>query len=244
MNGKILNSNALKIIGAITMVIDHIGFIFFPTQLIYRIIGRISFPIFAFLISESARYTKNKIKHFLLIFSLGAICQIVYYFLTKDFYFNILITFSISTLLIYGMQELKKSIFNKRVILIVTWAVIFIFAVALTYYINQVFIIDYGFWGCMLPVFASVFDFRNINAPDKLKKLDNLTIRVLSIIPALIGIIIEFPLSYEPYLFLALIPLLVYSGEKGKLNLKYFFYLFYPVHLAVLYGIQMIITLI
>ncbi len=244
MNGKILNANVLKIIGAITMVIDHIGFIFFPSQIIYRIIGRFSFPIFAFLISESARYTKNKTKHLLLIFTLGAICQTVYYFVTKDFYFNILITFSISTLLIYGLQELKKNIFNKRMVYVIVWSIVFILGILLTYYINQIFVIDYGFWGCMLPVCASVFDFRNISVPDKLKKLDNLSIRVLSTIPAIIGIVIDFPVPYEPYLFLALIPLLVYSGEKGKLNLKYFFYLFYPIHLAVLYGIQMLTTLI
>lgn len=51
-NIRILNGNMLKIIAAITMTIDHIGAILFPHILILRIIGRIAFPIFAFMIAE------------------------------------------------------------------------------------------------------------------------------------------------------------------------------------------------
>ena len=57
-----LSGNALKIIGAITMLIDHMGVVLFPGIAILRIIGRISFPIFAFMIAEGCRYTKNKLK--------------------------------------------------------------------------------------------------------------------------------------------------------------------------------------
>ena len=38
------------------------------------------------------------------------------------------------------------------------------------------------------------------------------------------------------------IPLLaLYSGKRGKANLKYFFYIFYPLHLVVIQAISMII---
>ena len=43
------------------------------------------------------------------------------------------------------------------------------------------------------------------------------------------------------YALLALPILLLYSGKRGKANLKYFFYIFYPVHLAALQGIAMLV---
>ena len=74
----ILSGNALKIIAAISMVIDHTGVIFFPDVLIFRIIGRLGLPIFAFMIAEGCRYTKNKLKYFLSLLILGTACQLVY----------------------------------------------------------------------------------------------------------------------------------------------------------------------
>ena len=63
-----ISSGALKVIAAGSMIIDHIGFALFPKITILRIIGRISFPIYCFLLAESARYTGN-IRRFL--FKLG-----------------------------------------------------------------------------------------------------------------------------------------------------------------------------
>ena len=56
---KTLSGNALKIIATILMVIDNVGYIIFPSVLAFRIIGRISFPIFAFMIANGTKYTKN-----------------------------------------------------------------------------------------------------------------------------------------------------------------------------------------
>ena len=81
---RFLNGNALKIIAAVTMFIDHFGLMFYPKNMLFRMIGRLAMPLFAFMIAESARYTRNKIKHFALLFGLGAICQIVYYFFAND----------------------------------------------------------------------------------------------------------------------------------------------------------------
>ena len=72
-NFAILNGNTLKIIAAIAMLCDHVGLMFFPQVSIFRIIGRLAFPIFAFMIAEGAHYTKRKARYFLTIFSLAAI---------------------------------------------------------------------------------------------------------------------------------------------------------------------------
>ena len=59
MKFGIFSNNVLKIIACITMLLDHMGFILFPEYPIFRIIGRIAFPIFAFLLAEGCYYTKN-----------------------------------------------------------------------------------------------------------------------------------------------------------------------------------------
>ena len=63
-----LTGNALKIIAAISMFIDHMGLIFFPGVELFRILGRIALPIFAFMIAEGCKYTKNRLRYFLSVF--------------------------------------------------------------------------------------------------------------------------------------------------------------------------------
>ena len=63
VNLRFLSGNMIKIIAAILMVIDHIGVICGIQDGILRILGRISMPLFAFMISEGAKHTKNKAKY-------------------------------------------------------------------------------------------------------------------------------------------------------------------------------------
>ncbi len=244
---RIFNGNTLKILAAIFMLVDHIGFLIFPDVLWLRAIGRISMPLFAFLISEGCRYTRSKTKHFLLLFTLGVVCQVVYQIaMPGELYFNILITFSISVLTIYAMQYAKQTLFEKESNAVKkTLALLLFFIVVISVYgFCLVFHVDYGFWGCMLPVAASAFDFRKIEAPSWLKNLDVLPLKILCFAIVLLPLVLGSAFSFKIAIFsyLAVLLLLLYNGEKGKKNLKYFFYLFYPIHLAVLEGIAMLIA--
>lgn len=249
MNTKILSGNQLKIIAAVAMVIDHFAVIFCPQNHILRIIGRLAFPIFAFMISEGAKYTSNKIKYLLTMFSVASVCQIAYIIYGQLEPFNILITFSLSTIMIFALQDVKSKLFDKKSSNTQTAVsfLVFFALVALVYYLNTLVLIDYGFAGCMVPVAASLFDFKGTNAPKSLKNLDKIPLRVLCIIVP-ISFIIYRNMSLgdkcvSPFLLMAIPLLMLYSGKRGSAKLKYFFYLFYPLHLAVLEGIYMLINM-
>ena len=235
---RFLNSNAVKFLAAILMVIDHVGLLFFPYNMVFRYIGRLSMPLFAFAISEGCRYTKNKIKHLALLSGLALLCQIVYFVTMESLYMCILVTFSLSVVTIYALQFCKQTLFGTDGILKKAVSVLlFAACVGGVYFLCKVLTIDYGFWGCMMPIFASLLDFRGIeNVPKWLQKADCLPARVLTM-----AVCVFLLYTLEPfcgYWALCAIPLLLlYNGEKGKWNTKYFFYIFYPTHLVILQAI-------
>lgn len=248
MRNKIcfLSGNMLKVLAAIFMTIDHIGVLLLPNIAILRYIGRLAYPIFAFMIAEGARYTKNKVRYLGLIAGLAFICQLVYYFFDNgSLYMCILVTFSLSIILIYSLQFMKKCLFEaganslKKIIGIL----VFLSALTLVYLLNEWFTIDYGFLGCVAPVFASLLDFRGIEVSDVLVRLDNLYLRIgVFGIGILMLAIRSGGMQYFSLLALAL--LFLYSGTRGRLKMKYFFYLFYPLHLVALEGIYILIHLL
>lgn len=235
-----LSGNALKLIAAVLMLIDHMGLLLFPEQMIFRIIGRLAMPIFAFFIAEGCRYTRSRKRYFFSIFSLGALCQIVYFLAMGDTYMNILLTFSLSILMIYAYQDVKDAFSQlepgpkARSVLVLT------FTCWLVSLLNRNFAIDYGFWGCTLPAWASLLHARGPYWSGILGKLDNPKIHVLMMIPGLLLLWANSG-SLQGYSLLAIPLLLGYNGKRGSTRYKYWFYLFYPAHLVLLEGIAMLI---
>ena len=55
-----MNATQLKVIGIVSMTIDHIGYFLFPQMTVLRVIGRLAYPIFAYMIAEGwKRVLKN-----------------------------------------------------------------------------------------------------------------------------------------------------------------------------------------
>ena len=212
-----MTGNILKIIAAIAMVTDHVGLMFFPQNLLLRIIGRLAFPIFAFMIAEGCHYTRNRRRHFGQLFGLAVACQIVYFLAAGDLYLSILFTFSLSVLTIYALQFCKAKPGPLS-------GLVFAATVATVYVLNQVVEIDYGFWGCMAPVFAAIL--RDTKFYTLRRSVTMLGIGLVFLALATGGIQI-FALAALPLLY-------CYSGQRGKVKMKYFFYIFYPAHLALL----------
>ncbi len=241
IRGGFISANALKIIAAIAMLIDHIGVFFFPFSMLYRQIGRLALPIFAFMISEGAVHTRSKLRYFLHIFVLAAACQLVYFFYNGDTYMSILVTFSLGLIAVYAWD------FAKRLLIATEYPVYvrligllpFVAAVAMIYGFNELFTVDYGFTGCMLPWFASLLRMPK-SAPEKLKRLDRTPIHALTMAAGLMLLVNDFG-KIQLWALLALPLLLLYSGKRGRYKMKYFFYIFYPLHLLVLNALYMLI---
>ncbi len=241
-----MNRNALKVIACVTMLIDHIGVILFPGQMVFRYIGRLAMPIFAFFIGEGCLYTRDRKKYFLRVFLMGLVCQGVYLVnslvnKTDDYLdFNILLTFSCSLILCRSFLEFKEALSEKKekslcaakgmtffFVLIFFWGVCVLQEKGV---LKTSF--DYGFFGIILPCFAAV---------SKEKKV-KLSVFAAGLVIFILGLKhYRFDVLLSVCTFIPMLFLLLYNGKPGKLNMKWGFYLFYPMHLAVLYIISMLI---
>ena len=221
---SLLSNNALKLIAMISMLIDHIGLVLFPQIEIFRIIGRLSFPIFAYMIAEGCTYTRSRSRYLLLIAAMGFGCQSVYLFVSGSFYMNILLTFTLSVCAIFSADSfLRKKDGKSLLIFILVWAgIIFLTVATPEIFSTYGFKIDYGFLGVFLPV-AVYFS--------KKKGLKILATALIILGMAHLNSIQIFALASLPLLML-------YNGRRGKLNMKYVFYIFYPTHLAIIYLID------
>ena len=89
------------------------------------------------------------------------------------------------------------------------------------------FAIDYGLWGVLLPVFIYL-------GRDQKEKL-------LLTGAGLVLLALSFTGTTQWFSLLTLPLLALYNGQRGKRQMKYFFYVYYPLHLAVIYGISLLI---
>ena len=218
---KGLTGNQLKLFAVIVMTIDHIGHILFPGVMWLRIIGRLAYPIFAYMIAEGCTHTRSMPKYFATMAGMAAICQVVVYFVTGSLYQYILVTFTLSILLI---GVLKKALQTQSTL----WWLITSAALGAVWMLTQWlpaqlsdtdFSIDYSFCGVMVPVLVWL-------GKNKGQKL---------LLEAAGLMLIAGNVNNIQTLALCALPILaLYNGQRGKWKLKYFFYLYFPAHIVAL----------
>lgn len=220
MQGK-LTSNQLKLLAMLTMTLDHIGVQMFPGVLWLRIVGRLAFPIYAYMIAEGCAHTRNRRKYLLQMAGLALLCQLVYFFAMGSLFQCILVTFTLSILLIYACDTGSRPLTALALL-----GVAFVTVALPRLLPGTDFAIDYGFFGVLVPVAAYLGETRR-------KKL-LFTAGALVVLAWLVG-------GIQWYSLAALLPLALYSGQRGKRRMKWLFYLYYPLHLAAIYGISLLL---
>ncbi len=221
-----LSGNQLKLIALITMTIDHVGAYLLPHYPILRIIGRIAMPIYAFFIAEGCRYTKSKPKYLGLMVGMALVCQLVYFFMMNSTKQCILVTFSLAIMLIYALQYVEK---KKNALSCLLFFSLLVGAYFVSVRLPKMlpgFSVDYGFKGILLPVFV----YLGVTKSQKL-------------LGSAVGMCyLALGSTTQWYSLLALPMLALYSGQRGKGNYKYLFYIYYPLHLAAIYGVSWLLV--
>lgn len=215
-----LTGNQLKIIAMITMTCDHVGMQLFPQLLWLRMIGRLAMPIYAYMIAEGCRHTRDRKRYLLRLLGLGTLCQAVYFVAMDSLYMCILITFSLSVLLICAADSVRAG-HSWGVFAGTTAAVFFLCTILPDLLPGTDFDIDYGLPGVLLPVLIYEGGTKGLLAGLALVALKYGGVQWLA--------------------FLAVPLLLTYNGQRGKTNIGKLFYWYYPVHLVVIYGVSLFV---
>lgn len=266
-----INRDGLKIIAMITMLIDHIGYYFIDiinTNIYYlcRVIGRISMPLFLYMLVQGFFYTKDLKKYILRIFSLSVITQIVIY-ITSLFdvrknnlsvVTNLNIVFSFTLLLITFWLIHEKHIFKK---LNGNWNLIIKMLLLILIIMIYSFIpIDYGYNTLILGlIFYFIERFKiivYINRNNNTLSMKGLLLSfvseknikytyILAIILSMIYIITNNETTIYWYMLLSIIPIYLYNGERGKKRkwINIIYYSFFPIHHMLLYITSIMILL-
>ena len=223
-----LTGNQLKMIALIAMTCDHVGLQLLPQFPLLRIIGRLALPIYAYMIAEGCRYTRDRKKYLLRLAVLAAVCQVVYFVAMGSLYQCILVTFSLSVCLIFAADYARSSRKTSAILLALgIFAAVCVVCVELPRRLSGTdFAVDYGIWGVLLPV---------------LVYFGKLKYGKLALLAA--GLcLLAWELGGIQWWALLSIPLLsLYGGRRGTWKIGNLFYLYYPLHLVVIYWISMVV---
>ena len=215
----------------ITMLIDHIGACVFErglllvdetrndaalfemlrnTDRILRLIGRVSFPIFCFLLVEGFLHTHDRKKYALRLFLFALVSEIPFDLAIMGRLFDPVHQNVFFTLLI-GLLAMMLCDYFRMQAQPVAQVLVLILAMVLAWALHT----DYGYRGVLLIELLYIFRY------DRMKQV--------------VAGAVAF--SWETTAPLAFIPVWFYNGKRGKSG-KWFFYWFYPVHLLILWGVK------
>ena len=210
-----MGSEALRLFGLISMVIDHVGAAYFPDQLWLRIIGRASFPIFAIFVVKGIQKTRSPARYFLRLLFCAAIGQIPFRLLFETPYWNTLFVFSLWVLIQMSWEHLRKKFSLKPV-----WKYGFWMTAAI---VAQILKLEYLYYGIAFLAFMTEF-----------KPKNGLWWCLWTMLHLSLLLTVEFS-WIQVFAFFTPFWLSSIRWEKPKGHLGYWFY---PLHLALLYGIR------
>lgn len=199
----------LKIIAIITMFLDHYYRIIGGPEWL-SILGRLAFPIFAFSISEGYSHTKNVNKYLMRLLNFAIIIQLPNFLGFQEYPLNIFFTLALG---LFCLEILD----NNKINIVVRYIVVLYLC-----FLAEKIGLDYGAYGVILIIL--------FNKLKNNKLYIFIAFLALNLVILKIGNLSEM----QMYSVFSLVPIFLYNGKKGY-GMKYFFYLFYPLHFIFLY---------
>ena len=238
---KILNSNQLKLIAIIAMTVDHIAWAMFDgypsalLPLVMHIIGRLTCPIMCYFIAEGYHYTRNINKYTFRLFAFAFVSHFAYIFASNDFvdfksfipfyYGNFLNQTSVMWSLAWGLVMLRIADSKRIKSIYKVLLVILICIITLS-----------SDWSCIAALCIMAI---GTNRGDFRRQMSWMIFYV-----ALYSLVYFFAIDkaygvLQMGVVLSIPVIAMYNGKRGKnpkINkfMKWFFYIFYPVHLFVI----------
>lgn len=198
-------------VAAVLMVVDHIGAMFFPTIIGFRLIGRLSFPLFAYGIAQGVTYTSNFPKYFFRILFAAVISQPIYVMAFYSSNLNPLFTLAYGAVVLWLYRKGKKEQILATILIL------------LSFWLKS----SYSWYGV-----ATIFLYGFYFSARELSLYGQMALQILYgyTTGAWIQIfsLCSFPLAGRAWNRQVFLP-------------KYFLYVFYPLHLIILVGIRQIL---
>lgn len=223
----VMTTFQIKLLAITAMVVDHIGLFFFPQIIYFRIIGRLAFPLFAWMIANGAHHSRDINKYLKRLFVFALISQIP--FAVADrliglpfWFFNVLFT------LFFGLLAIKfiRETGDKRM-----WIIIIAACALAACFFNT----DYGAVGVLSVVFFYL-TYKSI----KWTAVSQAVLFVSQMFVIIVPFYFRhgaFPsgnmLYLEPLGLISLVFIYFYNGKEGR-KTRYLFYLFYPLQYIVI----------
>lgn len=254
-----LDGTQLKWIALVTMLIDHIGAAVVERLLtetspawlmtvyfVLRIIGRLAFPIYCFLLTEGFAHTGSRPKYLVRLAVFALVAEVPFDLATQNTWFypgyqNVFFTLALGLAAIWGLERFAGRLPLQLLSVVVAGAAAFLLQT------------DYGFFGvgliCVFYLFRqsprrgwAVAAWMLVGMPlytmtqyIGMELPAGLPVWVLAV-DAVLNSAIEWPGLFS------LLWIRRYNGQRGGGMPKYFFYIFYPAHLLVLWGIASLLV--
>lgn len=226
----VLCQEGLKLIACVTMLVDHTAVVFgLPMWL--RVIGRLAFPIYCFLIVEGIAHTRSPGRYFLRLGIMAVISEPIYDFVLYGgrslwAHQNVLWLLLLGALMVEGLGRVKQPMW--KVLLIVP-----------CYFVADALHLSYGGNGILL---IALFALTRELPGEKWIQTAGMVL-LNGLMPSAHIALFGASVSVQLFGALAMVPIALYSGQKRTKSkaLSWGFYIFYPLHLLALYGLSLCI---
>lgn len=239
-----ISSAGLHILAMGFMLCDHLWAMLFPAAEWLTCIGRIAFPMFAFMIVEGYLHTHNLRRYLLRMLAGALLAEIPFNLMYSGsmfypFHQNVLWTFLLSLLLILLIEKCHSR-FQP-----VTAALLSVGITVLGFLLGYASMVDYYGVGVVTVLIFYFLRKRSwINRLGQFLCLYILNVKLLGGYYYIVPVFgFELEVVQQGFALLALIPIWLYQGRQGFHNraFQYFCYVFYPAHMALLYIIRGIV---